>query len=129
MANSLSLGANAVAGLGTFTYTVPVGAAGLYTFNCQSTVPFQQGTQGTTSTTPTIDSNLQIVLSQSGSATASVTIGGVTTNPTATQPALGTSIRLQCAAGDVLTAALTSTAAVDNNPNAVKSVVNLYQGY
>lgn len=129
MANSLSLGANEVAGLGTFAYTIPVGAGGLYTLSCSSTLPFSQGTFNTSDQAMPVDSSLQIVLSQTGSASASVTIGGVTGNPTPTQPSMGTSIRLQCAAGDVVSAVLSSTAAVDSNPNAVKSVVNLYQGY
>lgn len=129
MANSLSLGANEVAGLGTFSYTVPVGAGGLYTLSCQSTIPYSQGTFNNSAATQPVDSNLQIVLSQTGSASNSVTIGGVTANPTPSQPSMGTSIRLNCAAGDVVSAVLSSTAAIDSQPNSVKSVVNLYQGY
>jgi hypothetical protein len=129
MANSLGLNANEVAGLGTFSYTVPVGGAGLYTLSCQSTLPFEQGTFNNSSVTPSVASALQIVLSQTGSASVSITIGGSATNPTPTQPAMGTSGRFQCAAGDVLSVALTSANAIDAAPNNVKSIVNLYQGY
>lgn len=127
MANSLSLGANEVAGLGTFTYTIVT--SGLYTLGCQSTLPFEQGTYNNSSVTPSVASALQIVLSQTGSATQSITIGGAATNPTPTQPAMGTSGRFQCVAGDTLNVALTSANAIDAQPNAVKSIVNLYQGY
>ncbi len=129
MVNSLSLGANAVAGLGTFSYTVPTGGGGLYTLACQSTIPYTSGTSLNSQATQPVDSNLQIVLSQTGSASNSVTIGGVTANPTPSQPSMGTSIRINAAAGDVLSVALSSSAAIDSVPNNVKSTVNLYQGY
>jgi len=127
MANSLGLNANEVAGLGTFSYTVPIGGAGLYTLSCQSTLPFEQGTFNNSSVTPSVASALQIVLKQN--ATALVTIGGSATNPTPTQPAMGTSVRIQAADSDVLSVVLSSANAIDNQPNSVKSVVNLYLGY
>ena len=129
MANSLALSANEVAGLGTFSYTIPVGGAGLYTLSCQSTLPYEQGTYNNSSVVPSVASALQIVLSQSGSASVSITIGGSATNPTPTQPSMGTSGRFQCADGDVLSVALSSANAIDAQPNAVKSIVNLYLGY
>lgn len=127
MANSLSLSANEVAGLGTFSYTVPVGGAGLYTLGCQSTLPYEQGTFNNSSVTPSVASALQIVLKQNASAL--VTIGGSAANPTPTQPAMGTSVRIQAVDGDVLSVVLSSANSIDSQPNAVKSVVNLYQGY
>jgi hypothetical protein len=129
MANSLSLNANEVAGLGTFSYTVPVGGAGLYTLSCQSTLPYEQGTFNNSSVTPSVASALQVVLRQTGSASVSITIGGSATNPTPTQPAIGTSSRFQVADGDVLSVVLSSANSIDAQPNSVKSVVNLYQGY
>jgi len=125
--NSLSLGTNEVAGLGTFTFTIVT--SGLYTLSCQSTLPFEQGTYNTSDVTPSVASALQIILSQTGSATTSITIGGTAKNPTPTQPAMGTSGRFQCVAGDTLNVALSSANSIDSNPNAVQSVVNLYQGY
>lgn len=125
--NSLGLSANEVAGLGTFSYTVPVGGAGLYTLGCQSTLPYEQGTFNTSDIIPSVASALQIVLKQN--ATSLVTIGGSASNPTPTQPAMGTSVRIQAADGDVLTVVLSSANAIDNQPNSVKSIVNLYQGY
>jgi hypothetical protein len=129
MANSLGLVSNQVAGLGTFSYTIPVGAGGLYTLGCESTLPYEQGTYNFSSVIPFVASALQIVLAQTGSVNTSITIGGLATNPTPTQPSLGTSGRFQCVAGDVLSVALSSVNASDHQPISIKSVVNLYQGY
>lgn len=100
----------AVAGLGTQTLTIV--NAGIYTVAVQSTLP------------PA--SALQIVINVNGS--PQLTIGGVSTNPTPTQPSIGSSVRLQCAAGDVITVVLSSANAVDNQPNAVKSSIDIYLG-
>jgi hypothetical protein len=127
MANSLSLGAQSVAGLGTFSYTVVT--AGLYTLSCKTTLPYEQGTYNNSSVTPSVASAVQIVLSQTGSVSSSVTVGGSSQNPTPTQPSIGTSIRVNAAAGDVLSAVLSSANAIDSVPNMVKSNINLYQGY
>lgn len=127
MANSLALGAQSVVGLGTFSYTVVT--AGLYTLGCKSTLPYEQGTYNNSSVTPGVASALQIVLSQTGSVSSSVTIGGAATNPTPTQPSIGTNLRINAAAGDVLSVVLSSANAIDSVPNNVKSAVNLYQGY
>lgn len=99
-----------VAGLQTATYTVPV--ASYYTVSVQSTLP-----QG---------SGLQTVISLNGS--PQVTVGGASNNPTPTQPSMGTSARLNCAAADVISVVLSSSNAVDSLPNAVKSMINLFQG-
>lgn len=111
MSNSLAVNqSQSVSGLGTFAFTVVTG--GEYTLSCQSTLP--------------AGSALQIVLQQNS--TPLVTIGGSATNPTPTQPALGSSVRILAVAGDVVEAILTSSANVDALPNGVKSTINLYQG-
>jgi hypothetical protein len=125
--NSLGLNANEVAGLGTFSYTVPVGAGGLYTLSCQSTLPYEQGTYNNSSVVPSVASALQIVIQQNS--TPLITIGGSAANPTPTQPSMGTSARIQASAGDVLSVILSSANAIDAQPNSVKSIVNLYLGY
>jgi hypothetical protein len=124
MANSLGLNNNAVAGLGTFSYTVV--AAGMYTVSCQSTLPYEQGTYNDSSVIPAVASALQIVINQNGNPV--VTIGGSSQNPTPTQPAMGTSARIQAAAGDVLSVVLSSANAIDNQPNSVKSNINVFFG-
>ncbi len=48
--------------------------------------------------------------------------------PTPTQPMLAGGTVAQCTAGDVLTVVLSSLAAADARPNAVKGVINIYLG-
>lgn len=109
--NSLQLNTSSpVAGLGTSTYNVVT--AGMYTVAVQSTLP--------------LASALQIVINLNASPV--VTIGGSSTNPTPTQPSMGTSARILCAASDVITVVLSSSHSIDTQPNSVKSTINLYQG-
>jgi hypothetical protein len=123
--NSLQLNESTpFAGLGTSTFNVLT--AGLYTVSCNSTIPFVQGTSADSSSTVG-QSGLQIVINQNG--TPVVTVGGSATNPTPTQPSIGAVARIQAAASDVLTVVLSSSNAVDSVANAVKSIINVYQGY
>jgi len=125
MANSLQLNTSTVvAGLGTSTFTVVT--AGLYTCAVNFTIPYIASGSSNNSTVTTGGSALQIVVNQNGSPV--LTLGGVSTNPTPTQPSLGGSVRIQAAAADVITVVLTSANAVDAVPNAVKGTINLYQG-
>lgn len=48
--------------------------------------------------------------------------------PTATQPVMGGSVVVSCSVSDVLSVVLSSLSSADNALNAVKTVVNLYQG-
>ncbi len=112
------------AGLGTWTYTVPT--TGTYTVDCQATVPNEQGASGTTTAPQPVQSALQIVINLNGS--PQVTVGGAANDPTPTQPSLGARATLQCTATDVITVVLTSSAAVDAAPNAVKGIINLFLG-
>jgi hypothetical protein len=107
----LPTGSQPFTGLGTWTCTVP--AAGTYTLSCEAT-SLPSG------------SALQMVLSQTGSTSSSVTIGGTSTNPAQLQPAMGTSLRAICASGDVLSAILSSSAYQDALPNAVKGTITLF---
>lgn len=110
MANTLHLNtSNPFAGLGTSTLTIL--SAGMYTFEVKTTLPLGSG--------------VQIVINQNGSPL--VTSGGVATEPTPTQPSIGASTAVNCAAADVMTVVLSSSNAVDALPNAVKSVINVYQ--
>lgn len=123
--NSLQLNSSTIfAGLGTSTFTVVT--AGLYTVDVASTIPHIAAGSSSDSTATAGGSALQIVINQNGS--AKLTVGGAATNPTPTQPTLGGRVSLQCAAADVLTVVLTSANAVDAALNAVKTVINLFQG-
>lgn len=71
--------------------------------------------------TPAI-SGLDVVIKQGS------TVLGRFGFPTPTQPIMGGSVLVQAAASDVLTIVLSSLSTADNALNAVKTIVNLYQG-
>ena len=98
-----------LSGLVTTTTTITV--AGPYYLSCYSTIPLGSG--------------LQIQVAQNG--TPIYTIGGASTNPSATQQSLGGNAYFSAALNDVITCALTSSNAVDALPNAVKSTITLTQ--
>lgn len=109
--NSIQVNTSAaVAGLGTTTFNVV--SAGEYKVECKSFIP--------------LNSALQIIIKLNGS--AQVTVGGAAANPTPTQQIMSAGAILLCAASDVITVVLSSANAVDNVPNSVKSVINLFQG-
>jgi len=126
MANTLQLNTSTVfAGLGTSTFTVTT--AGLYTVQFEAFLPYlAAGTSNNTSTVPANASALQVVVNLNG--VAKLTTGGATNNPSPTQPTLGGRISLQCVATDVITVVLSSASAGDAQPNAVKTILNLFQG-
>lgn len=95
-------------GLGTDTYKAP--ADGMYTVSTQ--------------TTELPPSGLVITISQSGSTTASITTP--TTSPL--ENIINLSKIFNCAAGDILSVAISSSAAADQPPNMIKSTINLRQG-
>lgn len=123
MANSLGLTSNAVAGLGDFQFTIV--DDGLYFLGCQSTIPHDPGSALFSDAVDPAQSALQIVLKQNS--TTKVTVGGSASNPTPSQPSLSASTYLQCVAGDVLHVVLSSANAIDNQPNTVKSNVNIFR--
>jgi len=122
--NSLSpIASTPVAGLGTQTFNIP--STGLYTIGFKIFVPFVQGTSAD-STSTAGQSGLQVVVALNG--VTKLTVGGSATNPTPTQPIVGSLIVLQCTAGDVVTVVLSSANAVDAAPNAVKGIINIFAG-
>lgn len=125
MANSLNINTNnAVAGLGDFAYTTT--ADGFVTVQVKSTIPCDPGSQLFSSQTSAQASALQIVIKQNS--TTKVTVGGSATNPTPSQGSIGCGTQLQCVAGDVIHVVLSSANAIDNQPNTVKSNINLFLG-
>jgi hypothetical protein len=108
------------AGLGTNTFTVVT--PGLYTVAFTSTIPYRAAGSSLDSSSTAGGSSLQVVVNLNGS--PALTIG----SPSPTQPSLGGSVHLQCAASDVITVVLSSAAAADNALNAVKTIINLFQG-
>lgn len=81
---------------------------------------FSVGTAGTYGT-PAI-SGLNVVISQNSTVIARYGF------PTPTQPIMGGSAIIQATAGDTITVVLSSQSTADSAPNAVKTIVNLYQG-
>ena len=122
--NALQLNTSTpVVGLGTQTFNVVT--AGLYTVAPNFTIPYVASGSPDNSAQAALDpaaSALSIVVNQNG--TPKLTLS----SPSPTQPSMGGSVRLQCAASDVITVVLNSAAASDNARNAVKGIINLYQG-
>jgi hypothetical protein len=119
--NSLSsVQSTPVAGLGTQTYNVIT--AGLYTCAVNFTIPYQASGSSNNSTVTTGGSSLQILVKQN--ATTKLTLA----NPAPTQPSMGGSVVMDCAVNDVITVVLSSAADADNALNAIKGIVNIYQG-
>ena len=128
MANGLQLNTSTpVTGLGTQTFTVLSSQAGAMTCAVQFTIPYEASGSSANSASTAGQSGLQIVINQNGSPI--LTLGGSSSNPAPTQPSLGGSVRFLAAAADVITVVLSSANAVDAVPNAVKGIINLYQGY
>lgn len=94
--------------------------------NVQSTLPYTSGSYNYSQDTQPVDSALAIAIQLNG--VNQVSTGGATANPTPSQPSLGAGCRLQCEAGDVVSVVLSSAAAIDNQPNSIKSSINLYLG-
>lgn len=109
-----------LAGLGTFAFTVVT--PGPYTLAFKSTIPYRAaGSVGDSSVT-TGASSLSVALKLNSDTLLTVA------SPGGTQPIVGGSVSMACVAGDVVSAVLTSSAAVDNTLNAIKTTINLYAG-
>ncbi len=125
MTDSLNLNQSTVtAGLSTSTFTCVT--AGLYTVSFTSFIPYIASGGSGNSTTATGGSGLSVVVNQDtgGGPVAKLTVE----DPSPTQPIMGGSVRLQLDADDVVTVVLSSSEDVDAAPNAVKTIINLYQG-
>ena len=119
--NALQVNTSTVfAGLGTQTFNVLT--AGFYTLEFKIFVPYQASVSSNNSSVTTGGSSVVAVVNLNGS--PQLTTGA----PSPTQPIVGGSVRLQCAANDVITLVLSSSAAADQVANAVKGIANLYQG-
>ncbi len=99
---------NVICGLGTYTHTVA--STSMYKVQAR--------------TTENPASSVSITISQSGSASATITSDA----PSDTQNNIVVQKVFNCVAGDVLTVAITSAAATDNQLNNVKTIVDVSQG-
>lgn len=99
---------NVISGLNSDTYKVA--AAGMYTIYA--------------TTTCLQPSALVVTLSQTGSTSASVT--SPTMSPL--EMVIDVNKTFNCAVGDILTVAVTSSAVVDQPPSMIKTTISLRQG-
>lgn len=119
--NSLSsVQSTVIAGLGTQTFNVVTAA--LYTCEFKIFVPYQASGSSNNSSVTTGGSSLVVVVNLNGSPVLTTSV------PSPTQAIVGGSVRIQAAVGDVITVVLSSAAAADNALNAIKGIVNIYQG-
>lgn len=96
---------NIESGLGTFTYTIPT--TGVYTFQVKSS--FQA------------PSSLSIVINKNASPIFT------SATPSSAQTAIDFALKnISCVASDAISVVLSSSAAIDNAPNNVKTLINLY---
>lgn len=98
-----------LAGLPTWTYTVPTGGAGPYSVHVESTEGPSSG--------------VSILVKKNGSTVYTADA------LTPTQGAIQFKFALLLAAADVLTVVMASSSAVDNQLNSVKSTCTIQQGF
>ena len=123
--NSLStIASTPFVGLATQTYNVLT--TGTYTVQVQCTIPYQAAGSSADSSNTTGGSSLQILVKLDASTL--LTLGGASDNPTPTQPSLSGAVTFAATAGQVITVVPSSAAAVDNLPNTVKGVINVFMG-
>lgn len=119
--NSLSsVQSTVIGGLGTQTYNVV--NAGLYTCEFKIFVPYVASGSSNNSSVTTGGSSCLVVVNLNGSPVLTMA------TPSINQPIVGGSVRIQAAANDVITVVLSSAANIDNLPNAIKGIINIYQG-
>ncbi len=118
--NSLSpIASTAVAGLSTQTFNVVT--AGNYTVAVNYFIPYVAAGSSADSSEMT-GSELQLLIKLNGSTKLTLSA------PAPTQPTLSGSVVMLCAAADVITVVPSSSATVDNALNAIKGIINIYQG-
>ncbi len=119
--NSLSsIASTAVAGLGTQTFNVI--DAGNYTVAVNYSIPFIPSGTSADSSVTTGGSDLTILVKLQSSTVLTLE------DPAPTQQTMSGSVSMLCAAGDVIEVVPSSSAAADNALNAIKGIINIYQG-
>ncbi len=123
MANGLQLNVSTpVTGLGTQTFTVTSANAGAFTCGLSFTIPYKASGMPGDSSVTTGGSSLSIVVNVAGTPVYTLS------NPTPTQPSLSGSVSFTATAGQDITVVTSSSDPDDIARNAVKGIVNLYQG-
>lgn len=122
MANGLPINASSVfAGLGTAECIIVT--AGMYSVEVQASIPYvASGSPYNSDDAAAYGSALSLVVNLNGAPALTLTA------PAPNQPMVAGKVQFSCAAGDSITVVLTSSAAVDAAPNAIKTMINIYQG-
>ncbi len=102
--------------------TCNVTAAGNYTVAVNYSIPYIAAGSSADSSVTTGASELQVLVKLE--TVTKLTLSG----PGTTQPTLSGSVNLLCDEGDVIEIVPSSSAAADNALNAVKGIINIYQG-
>lgn len=122
MANGLQLNTSTVVG-GLATQTFTVATAGYYTVEVNYDIPYRPAGSSENSASTVGGSSLQVLVKLNS--TTKLTLS----SPAPTQPKLTGSVLILAAAADVITVVPSSADADDIGLNAIKGVVNLYQGF
>ena len=119
-----SVASTPVVGLAEQDWTVP--SDGIYTVQVKYWVPYQAAGSSNLSSVTTGGSSLQVLVKLDSS--TKLTIGGLGTDPTPTQPYVSGSVQISATAGAVIKVIPSSAAAVDNQLNSVKGIINIFAG-
>lgn len=123
MANGLPFNTSSVfAGLGTATITLTAAQAGLGSVEINCSLPYQAAGSSNNSSVTTSGSSVTILVKQN-------TVTKMTlSSPSPTQPNLSGKVMLLFAAADVIDVVLSSSGTADNQLNALKTIINVYNG-
>jgi hypothetical protein len=126
MANTLSsIASTPVTGLATQTFTVVT--AGIYTVEVKYWPTYRASGTSLDSSSTANASQLQVLVKLDAS--TKLTLGGSSgADPTPTQPMVAGAVTFAATAGQAITVVPSSSAAVDQPPNAVKGLINVYLG-
>ncbi len=119
-----SVASTPTVGLSEQDWTVP--ADGIYTVQVKYWVPYQAAGSSNSSSVTTGGSSLQVLVKLDS--TTKLTIGGVAGDPTPTQPYVSGSVQISATVGQVIKVIPSSSAAVDNQLNSVKGIINIFAG-
>lgn len=120
MANGLQLNSSTVAcGLQTQTFTVPT--TGFYTVSVNCFIPYVPPGSSANSAAAAA-SGLQVLVKLNTSTKLTLS------SPSAQQPTMSGSVIISATAGDTITIVPSSSAAADQDLNAIKYIINIDQG-
>ncbi len=125
MAGTLSsIASTPVVGLAEQDFVAP--ATGIYTVQVKYWVPHVPAGTSAYSDSIVGQSSLQVLVKLNS--TTKLTIGGAAGDPSPTQPYVSGSVQISATAGDTIKVIPSSAAAIDNQLNSVKGIINIFAG-